>query len=125
MKGMLQSLEAVIAILAILTVFITFYSGRDAIPEFDTVNWKARGFDALKALDDSNRLRDVIITDDTSALKDRLSSLLPSQLNYDVVICEKNCGKPDIQSDKLTSVVYLVSGDLNNYLPRQIILYLW
>ncbi len=125
MKGILQSLEAVIAILAVLTVFITFYSGKDVIPEFDTVNWKARGLDALKALDDSNRLRDVIVTNDTSALKDRLSSLLPSQLNYDVVICERNCGKPDVQSDKLTSVVYLVSGDLNNYLPRQIILYLW
>lgn len=125
MKGLLQSLEAIIAILMILTVFITVYSGRDTIPEFDTINWKTRGFEALKTLDNHNRLRDVVITNSTSVLKDRLSEILPSQLNYEVVICERDCGKPDIQSDKLTSVIYLVSGDLNNYLPRQIILYLW
>ena len=124
-KGLLQSLEAIIAILAIMTFFITFYSGMSAIPEFDTINWKVRGFNALKALDESNMLRDVVAVNSTSLLKDRLSSILSAQLNYDVVICTTSCGKPDIQSDKLTSVVYLVSGDLNNYLPRQVILYLW
>lgn len=125
MKGLLQSLEAIIAILAIVTVFVTVYSGKSPIPEFDTINWKVRGFDALKALDNSNMLRDIVTTNSTSALKDRLSGLLPSQLNYDVVICERNCGQPDIQSDKLTSVTYVIAGDLNNYLPRQIILYMW
>ena len=125
MKGLLQSLEAIIAILAIVTVFVTVYSGKSPIPEFDTINWKVRGFDALKALDNNNMLRDVVVTNSTSALKDRLSGLLPSQLNYDVVICERNCGQPDIQSDKLTSVTYVIAGDLNNYLPRQIILYMW
>jgi len=125
MKGLLQSLEAIIAILLILTVFITVYSGRDPIPEFDTINWKSRGFEALKTLDNNNLLRDVVITNSSSVIKSRLSGLLPPQLNYDVVVCERNCGKPDIQSDKLTSVIYLVSGDLNNYLPRQVILYLW
>lgn len=122
---MLRSLESIIAILAILTVFIIVYSGRDPLTEFDSITWKARGFETLKSLDESNRLRDVVITNSTSLLKDRLSALLPSQLNYDVAICDRNCGKTDIQSDKLTSVIYLIAGDLNNYLPRQIILYLW
>lgn len=125
MKGILQSLEAVIAILAILTVFITFYSGRETIPEFETINWKVRGFDALKSLDNNNQLRDVVITNSSSILKDRLSNILPAQLNYDVVICDRGCAKPDIQSDRLTSVIYLVSGDLNIFMPRQIVLYMW
>ena len=125
MKGMLQSLEAIMAILAILTVFSVVYSGKDPIPEFDTINWKMRGFEALRTLDGTNRLRDAVITNSSSAVKDRLSSLMPSQLNYEIVICDRNCGKPDIQSDKLTSVAYMVAGDLNNYLPRQIILYMW
>ena len=125
MKGISRSLEAVIAILAILAVFLNVYSGRESLPEFDTINWKIRGFEALKNLDDNNILRDVVITNSSSLIKDRLSTLLPSQLNYDVIICEKDCGKPDIQTEKLTSVIYLISGDLNNYLPRQVILYLW
>ena len=125
MKGLLQSLEAIIAILAVMTFFITFYSGMSAIPEFDTINWKVRGFNALKALDESNMLRDAVTANSTSLLKNRLSGILAAELNYDVVICITDCGKPDIQSDKLTSIIYLVSGDLNNYLPRQVVLYLW
>ena len=125
MKRLLQSLEAIIAILVILPVFITFYSGRDSVPEFDTINWKLRGFEALKSLDSNNMLRDAVVTNSTSAIKDRLSSLLPSQLNYEIVICDRNCGKPAVQSDKLTSVTYILSGDLNIYMRRQIILYLW
>lgn len=125
MKGILQSLEAIIAILIIVVVFVSVYTNRTPIPEFDTINWNVRGFDALRALDGNNMLRDVVMTNSTSTLKDRLLPLIPSQLNYDVVICDRNCGQPDIKSDKLTSVTYVVSGDLNNFLPRQIILYMW
>lgn len=125
MKGLLGSLEAIIAILIILTIFITFYSGREAIPEFDTINWKVRGYDALRTLDYNGMLRDAVTTNSSTIIESRLKTLLPSQLNYQVVVCERNCGDPGIETDKLTSAVYLVSGDLNNYLPRQVILYMW
>lgn len=125
MKGILQSLEAIIGILMIMTTFIIVYTGREQIPEFDTINWKLRGFGALEALDNNNKLRDVVLSNSTQTLKSRLSDLLPSGLNYDVVICVSDCGKPSIPSERIASVIYLISGDVDDFRYRQVILYMW
>ncbi len=125
MKGLLQSLEAVIGVVTIFTILILFYSGKDPIPEFDTINFKVRGFQALKALDDQNRLRDAALANDTASLKSRLSGILPAQMNFDVVVCTTNCIDPNIASDKVTSVAYLIAGNVDDFRYRQIILYMW
>lgn len=126
MKGILQSLEAMIGILTILTVFIVVFAPQAQLPEFDTINWKLRGFSALKTLDDANELRSGVLANDTTAINNKLLSLLPVYLNYNVTICELNCTKPSsIDSEKLVSINYLIAGDVGNVTFRQIVLYLW
>ena len=65
------------------------------------------------------------MVDDTTSIKNELSSILPVNLNYDVVLCEQVCSKPTMSSDKIASVTYLLAGDFGNVTPKQVVLYMW
>ncbi len=125
MKGMLQSLEAVIGILLILTVATAIYSREVQLPDFESVNFKIRGFSALKTLDNTGELRKSISLNDTTYVENKLSDILPKNLNLKVVFCGFECSAPNIASDKLMSVSYLISGDVNQINPKQVLLYMW
>lgn len=125
MKGIMKSLEAVIAILMVLVIFVYFFRGTEPLPEFETINWQLKGFSSLKTLDKNNQLRQYALTNDTQTIESQLSSLLPTEVSYKIIICNVTCGSPGIISEKLTSVSYFVAGDLANFQPRQIILYMW
>jgi hypothetical protein len=124
-KGMLQTLEAIIGILSVLTVFALFFVQRVQLPEFETINWRNRGFAALKTLDENNELRQYVLANDTETIKNKLSEILPPNLNFEVVICELECGSIGIELEKLASVNYVIAGNLSSFSPRQIILYMW
>ncbi|MDI6798499.1 MAG: hypothetical protein QMD12_00670 [Candidatus Aenigmarchaeota archaeon] len=124
-KGVLQTLEAVIAILMTLTFFVIFFAPREGLPEFETISWKLRGFNALKILDKNNELRQYAMANNTQAIKERLQYLLPSNLNYEVVICEQSCPNPNIEAEKLASVNYIIAGNLTSIRPILIVLYVW
>ncbi len=125
MKGLLKTFEAIMAILAILIIFVIFFLSSQSLPEFETVNMRVRGFQALKLLDDNGELRKFVITNDTVTIKNKLSQILSPSTNFDVNICQLNCTSLGIQADKLTTVSYLIAGDYNNFALRQIILYMW
>ncbi len=124
-KGLLQSFEAIIAILMILTVFIMYYGPIQPLPEFRGINRKLRGFEALKALDNNNELRSYAIANDTKSIESKLYNLLPRNLNYEVFVCEANCGYPNIASESLVSVVYVLAGNISSFKPVQVVLYMW
>jgi len=123
-KGISQSLEAVIAILMIMTIFVISYR-QATLPEFETVSWKLKGFDSLKVLDENNELREYALANNTLAIKEKLQSLLPTYLNYEVVVCDESCPVLNIESEKLVTVSYIISGDTNTFIPKQIFLYMW
>jgi hypothetical protein len=125
MKGLMKSLEAVIAILMMLTFFIYFFRGAEQLPEFETINWQLKGFNSLKTLDKNNQLRQYAIANDTQTIESQLASLLPAETSYKIIICNATCGNPGITSEKLTSVSYFIAGDLANFQPREIVLYMW
>lgn len=125
MKGLLQSLEAVIGILLIMSIFVLVYSREVQLPELDTVNFKLKGFSALKTIDSTGELRRAVFLNDTTAVENKVSDLLPKQLNLKVVFCERQCALPDIATDRLISVMYIVSGNVNSISPRQVVLYMW
>jgi len=102
-KGILQSLEAVIAILMVLTFFVILFITKGPLPEFETVSWKLKGFNSLKVLDDNNKLRRYALTNNTLRIKEELQSfLLP--LNYEITICSDTCTYPNITAEKIVSV---------------------
>jgi len=125
MKGQIQTLEAIITVGIIAGVFIAFYSSRIQLPESESVNWKLSGFNALKIIDQSNRLRDYVVNNNTTAIVSELEKLIPPTLNFNITICEENCPEPKIESSKLVSVVYLIAGDIGNFTKRQVVLYIW
>jgi len=121
----MQILEAIISIILILTIFLIYYSPNEKLPEFESINWKIRGFGALKALDDNNELRSYALANDVASIQNKLSSLLPVNLNYQVVLCGQTCSKPTISSERITTVIYLLAGDFGNITAKQIVLYMW
>jgi hypothetical protein len=125
MKGLMKSFEAVIAILIVLGVFIYFFGVAEQLPEFESINWQLKGFNSLKVLDENNQLRQYTIANNTQAIENQLFSLLPTELNYKVVVCGATCENPEIAAEKLTSVSYFIAGDISNFQPRQIVLYMW
>ena len=121
----MKTFEALIAILLITTFFVVYYSTRDTLPEFDTVNRQIRGFDALKSLDESNKLRGYVTSNDVTGLTAALESLMPANLFYRVIICNPDCTAPTLPSQKATSVAYFVGGDVNSISPKLVVVYIW
>lgn len=125
MKGLLKSLEAVIAILMILTVYVTFFAPKEPLPEFETINWRVRAFNALTILDENNELRLYALANDTTTIENKLQNLLPVERSYHVVVCNETCLTPNITADKITSVTYFIAGRIGNIQPKQVVLYVW
>ena len=125
MKGLLRVFEAIIAILTIITAMAIFYGASAQIPDFDTVNWRVMGLGALKNLDDSNQLRKFVLLNDTTSIKNKLSSLISGDLNFDVVLCRVSCNALNIVSEKVSTVSYFISGNVTTISPYQIVLYIW
>lgn len=125
MKGLMRSFEAVIAILIITTTFFILFSTSEPVPEFDTINWRLNGFNALQSLDERGELTNAALSNDVNGIKTNLSTLLPTNLNYDLVICSETCPSVSINSEKITSVHYFIPGNITNVQGREVILYLW
>jgi hypothetical protein len=124
-KGVIQSLEAVIAILMVLVIFAVLFASKQIMPDSETAAWKLRGFNSLKSLDESGKLREFAMKNDTQSIKEGLQSLLQPNINYDVVVCASGCSVPTIEAEKIVSTSYLISGNFSAFEPRQIVLYMW
>jgi len=121
----MKILEAVIAILMILTVVVIYFGSNESFPEFESVSRGMRGFYALKVLDQSNKLRSDAIENNTKSIENNLRPLIPGEINFQVFVCQTACGKPSAQTESMVSVTYLISGDIDNFKSRQILLYMW
>ena len=125
MKGILKSFESVVAVLMVATAFLLLFGSGEKVPDVETVTWRIRGFEALKALDNVNKLATSALANDTSTIETELASRLPIGINYDVVVCAQTCPAFSASSEKITSIRYFVAGNTTDVDPREIILYLW
>jgi len=124
-KGILKILEAIIAILIIFTVFIMYYGAKDSMPEFQTINWQLKAYKALDSLKNTNDLRSYVLANNSLAIENKLRPLMPTDANYQVVVCDVACGKPNVVTEKMISINYMIAGDVNIFQPRQIVVYMW
>lgn len=125
MKGITKVLEAAISILMILVIYVNIFSSRIVLPDFESINIQLKAFNAIQNLDQKNELRTLVLQNDTTTISNKLSTFLPSSINYQVTICGTTCYAPVINSTKTFSVSYIISGDLGNFNPKQLILYMW
>jgi hypothetical protein len=125
MKGVSKVLEVSIAILVVVSAYLYLFGSGEKVPDSELTTWKMRGFEALKALDESNKLATNALANETEKIEADLEEILPIGLNYKVIICPQTCPKININSEKVTSVSYFVAGNVTNVEPREILLYMW
>jgi hypothetical protein len=124
MRGMLKSFEALIAILFVLTAYFALFTG-EKVPDLEIATWKIRGFEALRALDDLNKLASYALANETEKIEDELAENLAIGLNYKVLVCNQTCPSLGISSEKIVSVSYFIAGNATHVEPREVLLYIW
>ena len=125
MKGLLKTLEAVIAVIIIFGVILFLFGAEIALPEVETPQWKIKAMSAIAALDKAGQLRDLVAAGDNTTINNNIDKFLPSFLDNAVIICETDCPLPSIAAEQIISVRYLLSGQANNLTNRQVIVFVW
>jgi len=124
-KGISKTFESIVAILSMMTVFIIYFSAKQTIPDFEMINREMKAFTVMKTLVENNEFRQWVLANDTETLKNKITMMMPSDINYDIQVCSLDCGKPNVTSERMSSTSYIVAGDVNDFRPRQVVLYIW
>ncbi len=128
MKGTLYTLESVIAILMMFFIVVFLFQRPQPLPEYQTINYKIKAYNGLKILDEIGRLRHYVLNNDITSIKNGLNSSIPNFLNYTVVIFNETTNiteKPSLVDQNVLSVSYFLVGDIDDYRPREVRVYLW
>ncbi|MEM7825423.1 MAG: hypothetical protein QW412_01010 [Candidatus Aenigmatarchaeota archaeon] len=113
--------ETIVAIFLILIfLFLAF------VPEEPKIkgNLEVIGLKALKTLDQTNELRKYAMENDTENIKNKLSSMLPYGIEYEILVCDYSCPNFNLE-EKTTSVSYLLAGDVGKFKPKEVVLLMW
>jgi len=128
-KAILYSLESAIAITMILFIIVILFQKPPSPPEFYRINYKIKAFSGLKTLALTGELRKHVMENDVVSIENKLSSYIPESLNYTVVIFNETTNiteMPSIANEKeVMSVNYLLAGDIDDYRPKDVRIYLW
>lgn len=120
-------LEATISILLILFIVVYLFQNPFNSPEYERMNYKIKTYKAITVLDDTGKLRKDVVNNNVSSIRDNLYPFISKNLNYNVTIFNDTSNitmKPSSSSDMI-SVSYFLAGDFDNYLPRDVRVYLW
>jgi len=129
MKGQLFTLEAAIAILMILIIIVFLFSNPPESTEFSKINYKLKIYNGLKILDETGKLSTYVSNNDANAIQNGLRPYISNIQNYKVVIFNQTTNitqKLSLSNEsEVISVSYFLVGDLDNYQPRDVRVYLW
>jgi hypothetical protein len=124
-KGYIYTLEVMIAVVIIFMAFVFVYKFPPTKPAENVGLIKQQGFNALKYLDDRGLLRQIAYSSDNVQLRAQLDSLLKS-VNYGFDICTTSCQLLDPPRNMtVVSIEYYISGYMESYKPRKIMLWMW
>jgi len=125
-KGQMQTIEALISIAIISFIIFLLYFMTPVSQEVSQINRKIDAYNALKVLDQSRNLRQYALQANATKIEELLLPFLKS--NYKVVLYNQTGNIteiPTIESKNIASVSYIIVGDLANYEPIEIRVYLW
>lgn len=124
MKGMMYTLEAMIAAVLILATLITVYSFSKQETGFDAATIKESGYSCVRSLDGRGVLRYYALANDSVGVRSYLKSCLPRSLNFSISFCQ-TCA-PDVPGNKtIISVNYMIAGEAALFQPTNANLFLW
>jgi hypothetical protein len=126
MKGTFYTLEAAIAVAIIITSLAFVFQIEPKVIDLSKANYKQEVYDALSIVDEGGDLRDNVLSNNATAIQSSIDSYV--SVNFDVAIFNKTSNltaTPDITSDDIITVSYLISGEVGNYTPREVRVYVW
>ena len=127
MKGALYTLESILSILMMFFIIIFLFQNPPASPEFERINYKLKAYNGLEILEKAGELRENVIDNNTTSIESKLNPYIPDFLNYTVVIFNETSNiteKPSLTGDTV-SVIYFLAGEIDDYKPRDVRVYLW
>lgn len=129
MRGQLYTLESIIAILMMFFIIVFLFQNPQSSPEFQEINYKLKAYNGLKSLEKTSELRRYVSNDNATAINESLDPFIPSFLSRAVVIFNDTSNiteKPSFTNiDDSISVSYFLAGDVDDYKPRDVRIYMW
>ena len=125
-KGYIYTLEVLIAVSTILITIVLVFSTTPEQADTGLPIIKQSAYDALVYLDKTDDLRKIVSTEGTKQLKKNLTILLPSNVDFNVIICSVTCLAKDLPQDRPIIIVdYYISGYRENFINKKVRLWLW
>ena len=134
-KGILLTLESVVAILMILFIVVLTYKNPREVASSKNVDLKLKVFDGLDALEKNGKLRKAVINNDAATIKNHLDPFIPDYVTYDVVIYNSTQNSSIANTTNYPATVdnqsyvivvsYLIAGDVENYTARDVRVFMW
>lgn len=127
-KGWLRIVEAFLAILLIagvIFVIIANRTGTQSSKEEIIYNLQRT---VLNEISSDKNLRDAVLKDDQTQIKDFISGRIPQAFNFTINICELNDVCPMMVNEYKKNVYaneVVISSTLENYNPKKLKLFMW
>ncbi len=123
-KGMIYTLEAMIAALLIMGMLVSVYSYSKQQEGFEAATIKEKGYSCIKDLDSRGLMRHYALSNDTAGIRAYIQNCLPKSLNFSINFCSA-CA-PDVPGNKtIVSINYLIAGEAALFQPSNANLFLW
>ena len=125
-KAQVQTIEALISVAIISFIIFLLYFITPMSQEISQINRKIEAYNALKILDKTRNLRQYALQANATKVEELLLPFLKS--SFKVVIYNQTSNiteVPKVESENIASVSYLIAGELANYKPLEIRVYLW
>jgi len=119
MKGMVELVEVVIGMLAVFSIFLLLYQP-EAIPDLKPGETKVKILNFLVTLDEQEKLANLVLTNNTTAIVQELQAAFPS-LNFEVRVD----GDIPSPSNNTYSIVYFIPGNYTYFKPSKLTVYTW
>ncbi len=134
-KGILFTLETVIAILMILFIVVFIYRNPFEISGLNIIELKKKAYVGLIALERTGELRKEVIENDAAGIKNKLEPFIPGFLTYEVVLYNSSLNSTIANTTNYNSTIdeqpnvivvnYLIAGDADEYNPRDVRVFIW
>lgn len=124
MKGVMYTLEAMIAALLIMSTIVSIYSFPKQQETLDTIIIKEKGYSCLKDIDNRGLLRYYALSNDSAGIKTYFRNCLPKSLNFSTNFCQ-SCASDIPRNKTIVSLNYLIAGEGTLFQPTNANLFLW
>lgn len=125
-KGQLQTIEAIISISIIGVILILLFSRAPDSQDLTYLNRKIEVYNTLRIIDLTQDLRKHAIDGNSEKIEEMLHHYIKFDFKVAIFNSTTNTTKvPEVDSENLAVVSYLIHGDSFRYNPLEIRVYIW